>query len=419
MEFGGGSSQNISHLRSVIRKRIVICLFLLPLLYFNARLLHSPDFKQSGYGYLNKDVYAQQQFLKKAIDQGADTDMQRYFPEGFVFLNVLYGLTWCELAEHLDHGMPEFHEAQDEVIKTYKKLSWATTEAVFPEGMQPERGVFYAGWKNYLLARMIKGGLDGADPQFKEQFESNTNAIVAAYEDKKCQFLDSYPGMTWPADNVIAVASVAIYDEVEDQRHADFLKGWKRGLLQHLDENGLIPHQTQSGTDRIVEGARGSSQSLMLIFLKEYAADISSEHFKIYRSLFLTSRIGLPGILEYPKGIEGHGDVDSGPVLFGVGGSASIVGIRTLATYNDFFVSNGIRNSVEAFGVPYSVFGKKKYLFGKMPMADAFIAWANATAIPDQASEKVPFQENWRLKCLIPSSMIMLVLLFLFARTFR
>jgi hypothetical protein len=411
--------RNISQLSGMILKRILILLFLLPLVYFSAQLLHSPDFKASGYGYLNEDVYEQQQFLKTAIDQGADSDMQRYFPEGFVFLNVLYGLTWCELAEHLDHGTPEFHEAQDEVIKTYKKLSWATTEAVFSEGMKPERGVFYAGWKNYLLARMIKSGLDGADPQFKNEFENNTNAIVAAYEDKKCQFLDSYPGMTWPADNVICVASVAIYNEVVDQRHADFLKRWKLGLLRHLDKNGLIPHQTQSGTDRILEEARGSSQSLMLIFLKEFAAEISSEHFKIYRSLFLTSRFGLPGILEYPKGIEGSGDVDSGPVLLGVGGSASIVGIRTLATYNDFFISNGIRNSVEAFGVPYSVSGKKKYLFGKIPMADAFIAWANSTAIPDQAKEKVPFKENWRLKFLVPSSLLMLVLLFLFVRTFR
>jgi hypothetical protein len=400
-------------------QRLVLIVLLLPLLYLNGRLLHSPSFKSSGYGYCNTDVYSQLTFLKEAIANGADKEMQNYFPEGFVFLNVLYGLTWCELAEHLDHGSVEFREAQDEVIKTYEKLNQTTAKAVFSEDMKPERGVFYSGWKNYFLGRIIKGGLDGGNPQLRVQFESATGSIVQAYEESKCQFLDSYPGMTWPADNVIAVASVAIYNQSVDLRHAAFLERWKHGLLQNLDRNGLIPHQIQSGTDKIIEEARGSSQSLMLIFLKEFANEFSPEHFKIYRSLFLTSRIGLPGILEYPLGTEGGGDVDSGPVLFGVGGSASIVGVRTLAAYDDFFVSKGISNSIEAFGVSYSFSGHKKYLFGKLPMADAFIAWANATALPKQASESVPLKENWRLKFLIPSSLLTLVLLLLLARTFR
>jgi len=400
-------------------QRLVLFLLLIPLLYFNGRLLHTPDFGSSGYGYANVDVYEQLTFLKEAIGNGADTEMQRYFPEGFVFLNVLYGLTWCDFAQHLDHGAPQYKEAQDEVIKTYKKLNWATTKATFSTGMKTERGVFYSGWKNYFLGRIIKGGLDGGNSQLRSEFEKTTSSIVAAYEDSECLFLDSYPGMAWPADNVIAIASVAIYDQVIGQKHRDFLNTWKKSLLQNLDDNGLIPHQTQSGTDKVIEGARGSSQSLMLIFLKEFAPEISAEHFNIYRSLFLTSRIGLPGILEYPVGTEGNGDVDSGPILFGVGGSASIVGIRTLAAYDDFFVSKGISNSVEAFGVPYSLCGKKKYLFGKMPMADAFIAWANATASPDQAFESVPFEENWRLKFLVPSSLFMFVLLLLLARTFR
>lgn len=400
-------------------QRLVLILVLIPLLYFNGRLLHTPNFKSTDHGYYNEDVYRQLAFLKEAIDNGADKEMQDYFPEGFVFLNVLYGLTWCELAENLNQESPEFREAQEEVIKTYKKLNWATTKAIFSEGMKPERGVFYSGWKNFFLARIIKGGLDGEDSLLRSEFENATSSIVAAYEESECQFLDSYPGLAWPADNVIAIASVAIYNQLIGQKHRGFLKRWKHALLKNLDKNGLIPHQTQSGTDKVIEGARGSSQSLTLIFLKEFAPEISAEHFNKYRSLFLTSRIGLPGILEYPMGTVGNGDVDSGPVLFGVGGSASIVGMRTLAAYDDFFVSKGISNSVEAFGVPYSLCGKKKYLFGKMPMADAFIAWANSTAAPDQTSGKVPFEENWRLKFLVPSSLLMLALLLLLARTFR
>ena len=66
------------------------------------------------------------------------------------------------------------------------------------------------------------------------------------------------------------------------------------------------------------------------------------------------------------------------PVLLGIGGSASIVGIKTFAKYGDFKTHAGLRNSVDAFGLGMTFSKKRKYLFGALPIADAFIGWVNA-----------------------------------------
>ncbi|MFC6013545.1 hypothetical protein [Nocardia lasii] len=45
-------------------------------------------------------------FVRDALDEGSDTAAQQLFPEGYLFSNVLYGLTWVQAA-HTDPGLRE------------------------------------------------------------------------------------------------------------------------------------------------------------------------------------------------------------------------------------------------------------------------------------------------------------------------
>jgi hypothetical protein len=93
----------------------------------------------------------------------------------------------------------------------------------------------------------------------------------------------------------------------------------------------------------------------------------------------------MAGIREFPHGKSGSGDIDSGPVIWGIGGAASIVGQRTMALYGEEAIAAELRNSIEAFGFGKSIGSKKNYLLGVLPMADAFIAWSNAVEVtPDR-----------------------------------
>jgi len=71
----------------------------------------------------------------------------------------------------------------------------------------------------------------------------------------------------------------------------------------------------------------------------------------------------------------------------------------------------GLRNSIETFGFSTESSGRKKYIFGKLPMADAFICWANATET--DAATKLHSSKHWRTRFQLYSLLILLPAVFL------
>jgi hypothetical protein len=109
--------------------------------------------------------------------------------------------------------------------------------------------------------------------------------------------------------------------------------------------------------------------------MNEIDSAFAAEQFTLLTEHFIDTRFGLVGVREYPSGVSGIGDVDSGPVIFGMGGAASIVGIRILGTYKHH-KARELARGIEAFGLPLENDTEKKYLLGLLPMADAFITWS-------------------------------------------
>jgi len=117
----------------------------------------------------------------------------------------------------------------------------------------------------------------------------------------------------------------------------------------------------------------------------------------------LDYRLGLPGIREYPHGTSRLGDIDSGPIVMGIGGAASIVGIRATSLQRDWAVAEGLSNGTGALLISFSDEKERYFLFGQLPILDAFIAWANAVNCLeysgcDSKSHPELKRENWRWK---------------------
>jgi hypothetical protein len=157
-------------------------------------------------------------------------------------------------------------------------------------------------------------------------------------------------------------------------------------------ETGLIPHSFSLINNKGME-VRGSSLSLMLSFLPNIDPIFAQNQYKVYKNLFVQNKLGLPAVREYQIGISGGGDIDSGPVIWDVGGSASIVGIRAAAENGDFELAKSLRNSIEAFAFSTNYGGEKKYLFGQLPVIDGFMAWSNASILA--ANEPKNWGGSW------------------------
>ncbi|MFT5835010.1 MAG: hypothetical protein ACI97N_002654 [Cognaticolwellia sp.] len=357
---------------------ILIPIFLI-LLYLNIALLYGATCDENENGTVNTEVVQQLNFIKTELESGVGEEMQGIYPEGYVFIYSLYGLAWADIGETLKPNSDLHQKAIQELDWTIEKLNSALAKSIFPDDLTLKYGAYYRGWTNCVLAKkLVITPENQRDSTEIKLLQFNCDEISEAINAYEYPYLPSYDGQAWQADNILCLASLAIHDKIFEPRYADDIEAWLMKIKETVDkETGLIGHFFDYQTNQTFP-ARGSSQSLINAFLFEIDSAFANAQTAIYKDKFLTYRFGLPGIREYPKGTEGSGDIDSGPVIWNIGGAASIVGIRTMGLAGETAVYKGLRNSVQAFGVGLVKDNQKQFLFGKLPIADAFIAWANA-----------------------------------------
>jgi hypothetical protein len=370
-------------LRGVINLvlRFLFCLpaivVLMALLWVNVKVYDAPETAVAGRDTIHVDLLKELRGLKAALNNGADIKMQQLYPEGYVFVNATYGLAWCNFMGRLNGESEYFKEGAAEIQAVWNKLDSDLARSSFPESLPLRYGSFYSGWSTYFLGRklFLESPVERHEAEVAH-FKQKCDSIAASIQENI--YPVSYYGGAWPADVMMCVAALSWHDKLFEPKYGETRKVWLDKVKEHLDDRGLIPHAASPLNGKAVENARGSSLGLMLVFLREIDASFAAEQFSIYRSNFLDRTLGLTGIREYPKGEFGIGDVDSGPVLFQMGSAATLVGMQTLYVYGDVESSFQMRNVIDAIAFPLERNDRKTYLFGLLPMADAFIAWSHS-----------------------------------------
>lgn len=385
-------------------KTIISIIFSLPVIYLcfiNFKLYHSPNLAtENGIPY-DTEQLKHLRFLQQKMNQGAANEMQKLYPEGYVFMNALYGLAWAEFGEKIkDKNTDLYREAFGQVNYATLAVFSPTGTRIFPKEQRITHGAYYSGWSNYLLGKKI--ALNPENEAYdKVRFKSKCKEIAQVITTGSSPYVESYHNQIWPADITVAVASLALHDKMFEPRYQDTIRIWIDRVKNNLNHKNMIPHDHYKGGHPQV--SRGSSMSLMLCFMKDIDPIFSDELFERYKREFLTYKFGLPGIREHYKGIDLGTDIDSGPVILSVGGSASIVGQKVMALHNEKTIAKRIRNSIEGFGLGWEGKRRKNYLFGQLAIADAFIAWVNATEIESIAKEEEPWRWKFQLLSLFVS----------------
>ncbi|OJF10171.1 hypothetical protein [Couchioplanes caeruleus] len=334
-------------------------------------------------------VRRQLTFLRSALDDGAADDAQRLFPEGYFFLHALYGLTQVDLGD------------EGEARWALERLETPAGRGPFSASLTPEYGVFYQGWTNWL-----RGGILSLrpDPVLRERFEASSAALAGAFDAAPTPYLAAYPGQAWPVDSTVAIASLRLHDKLLPPRYGPTITRWLTGVRSRLDPvTGLMPHSVDPGTGAPLSVARGSSQSMIQRFLADIDPEFAREQYLRFRSLFVTRPLGLgPAVREYPSGVDGAGDVDSGPLVLGVSLSATVVTLGAARVHGDARLAGALADYGELAGVPVSTPWSKRYVGGLLPIGDAFLAWSK-TARPWVSAPQAPapaLTRWWRLPLL-------------------
>ena len=325
-------------------------------------------------------VRRQMTFLRSELEHGAATAAQGQFPEGYFFLYVLYGLTAVDLG---DAGAARW---------ALSHLDSAEGRAPFAADLAPASGVFYRGWLNWL-----RGGILSLSPRgtVDPAFDRDSAALAAAFDASPVPFLAAYPGQAWPVDSTVAVASLALHDRLTTPRYRPTIERWLAGVRVNLDPaTGLMPHSADLETGRPASGARGSSQSIIERFLPEIDPEFARSQYLTFRDRFLARPLGLgPAIREYPRGASGPADVDSGPLPLGISFSATVVTLGAARVQGDQSLASGLANFGEVAGLPLDTWHTRRYVFGLVPIGDAFLAWSKSAR--PIAAEPPPSALSW------------------------
>jgi hypothetical protein len=242
------------------------------------------------------------------------------------------------------------------------------------------------------------------DPADVRRFADDTADLAAAFDASSSPYLMAYPGAAWPVDSTVAMASLRLHDRLYPARFTATVDRWVGQVRGRLDPaTGLLPHRVDPGTGDPIESARGSSQSLIHRFLVEVDPSFAAGQYLRFRDLFVARPFGLgPGVREFPPGVDGTGDVDSGPLLHGVSLSASVVTIGAAQVHGDGSLASALANYGELAGMPVDTPWTRRYALGLLPIGDAFLAWSK-TARPWVAPPLRPPAPSvwwWRLPLL-------------------
>jgi hypothetical protein len=272
------------------------------------------------------------------------------------------------------------------------RLDTPAGRAPFSPDLVPSYGVFYRGWTNWLRGGVLALQPQGQrDPGEVSHFEADSVALGAAFDASASPFLAAYPGQAWPVDSTVAMASLRLHDALLAPRFGATVARWVEGVRQRLDPGtGLLPHQVDADTGRPTEVARATSLSIATRFLVDVDPTLAREQYRGYRDRFVLWPLGLgPAVREFPAGVDGVGDVDSGPLLFGVSLSASACTLGAAQANGDTALAGALANYGELVGVPVETPWTKRYAAGLLPIGDAFLAWSK-TARPWTSAPVVP-----------------------------
>jgi hypothetical protein len=365
--------------------------------------LYSPPSAHYGPDRLGADVVPQLRFLGQALRSGAGEQMQGLFPEGYFFTHVLYGMAWVEVGLRAPPGAALHQQAVEEANWALKRLDSDAARAPFSRDLDPPYGVFLAGWSNWLRGGLLMLQPAQSRPRVQvDRFQAECQALGLAFDRSPTPFLPAYSGQAWPVDSVVAIATLRLHDSLFPARFGMTIQRWLEAAQHRLDPTtGLLPHRVDPLTGQLLEGARGSSQSLAARFLVEVDPEWGQSQYALFRRQFAAPFLGPPGVREYPVHVAGRGDIDSGPLIAGFSPSATVVMIGAAQVHGDREIADALIDASEAAGLPIRWGGSKRYLFGLLPIGDAFLVWAKTSRpwVATWSAAALPrvVEDRWRL----------------------
>ena len=337
-------------------KRILkyICLFFL--LYITTSLLvgHIPFLRK-------RSIQNQINYLTNTLHDGQDSILQTQYPEGQTFSNAIFALALIEYSNKIEPNEIYLSGTIDLCINN---LLSASTKSYFHENLNPNYGAFYNGWTNFCLLKYINSSAfeNSSHQEYFSACHDSINQLLLLAQKDSLNILESYKGASWPADNIVCIASLG-------DSNKKLQLDWTKLLIETSSIEGDLIHHYNPLPNEL----RGSSQALMLHFLYGVDSILTNKMKNEFNVRLVDQFLGIQFVKEYEE--DGReADIDSGPIIWDYGSVATIVNIKNSAKSNPI-VARTTWSFLNSLGAPINLFGNKFYIFKQEPIFDIFMLW--------------------------------------------
>jgi len=200
-------------------------------------------------------------------------------------------------------------------VRAYDTKEWGRDALMTLEG--PDG---HAGYLGHVVLAMDAACLLGGTRDVALH-EALVESLARRVDASPTGLIETYPGETYVPDNVVVLASLMQFDAcVGEPRHRELELRWKAKLrAQWVDpQNGLLVFAPG-------QNARGSGASWNALYLALVDEDFAAEQSELMWKTFGDTAVAgwLGGFREWPVGVDGRGDVDSGPLILGISPGAT------------------------------------------------------------------------------------------------
>ncbi len=185
--------------------------------------------------------------------------------------------------------------------------------------------------------------------------------------------LETYPGERYPIDNSAGIGALGLHDAATGQDHAALIAGWGHVARERFVDpaTGLFV-QSVAADLSVVDGPRGSGTGLASYFLSWADPALSRDLWAAQRRELYGGGLGFGAMREYPRGVFGLGDIDSGPVIFGFGVSSTGFALSSARRHGDRDAFCALYATTHVFGAPTAVGDATRFATGG-PIGDAIL----------------------------------------------
>ncbi|MCB9745827.1 MAG: hypothetical protein H6741_06430 [Alphaproteobacteria bacterium] len=247
--------------------------------------------------------------------------------------------------EEMDHALAEAARAP---VRAFDTQRWGE------DPLAPTLRGDHVAYLGYLaLPLALRASLDPEGPHaaLSEQVFA---ALEARFTAREAGLLETYPGEGYAVDNCMALGAWGLYAQARGEPTPAWLESWTARLLaEQVDPaTGLLIQHADPASGAPRSPPRGSGTALCAYALSFAWPERGRALAEATRSELADTFLGFGVVREYPRGVDGRGDIDSGPVILGFSVSATGFSIADARLLGDAAWEARLLSTARLYGAP-------------------------------------------------------------------